>query len=101
MYYLGRIQAVQLKYSDAFQNLSQALRKAPQTAAVGFRQTCSKCLIIVQLLLGEIPERSLFGQQDLKASLAPYFRLTQAVRAGDAVKFQEVMTSHAEKFKRD
>lgn len=101
LYYIGRIQAVQLHYSEAFQNLSQALRKAPQNAAVGFRQTCSKFLVIVQLLLGEIPERALFGQKDLKASLAPYFSLTQAVRAGDAVKFQEVMTSHDEKFKSD
>lgn len=37
----------------------------------------TKFLIIVQLLLGEIPERSIFGVSSLKQSLHPYFKLTQ------------------------
>lgn len=39
LYYTGRINAIQLHYSEAFQELTQAARKAPQKAAVGFRQT--------------------------------------------------------------
>ena len=39
LYYLGRIQAAQLDYSEAHKHLLQALRKAPQTSAVGFKQT--------------------------------------------------------------
>ena len=37
----GRIKAVQLEYSDARQTLVTALRKAPQSTAVGFKQTVS------------------------------------------------------------
>ena len=36
LYYQGRIQAIQLEYTDAKECLLQALRKAPQ-AAKGFR----------------------------------------------------------------
>jgi hypothetical protein len=90
-YYIGRIQAVQLHYSDAFASLTQALRKAPQKAAVGFRQVCTKLLILVQLLMGDIPERSLFSPRDLRRSLAPYLALTQAVRVGDLATFGTVM----------
>jgi len=77
LYYLGRIRAVQLDYSNAQKHLMQALRKAPQHAAVGFKQTVQKLLVTVELLLGDIPERSIFHQAHLKKSLAPYFQLTQ------------------------
>lgn len=100
-YYIGKIQAVQLHYSDAFASLTQALRKAPQKAAVGFRQTATKLLILVQLLMGDIPERALFSPKDLKKSLAPYLALTQAVRVGDLNKFNDAMTRHKLVFERD
>ena len=35
----GRIKAVQLEYTEAHKNLLQAIRKAPQHTAVGFKQT--------------------------------------------------------------
>jgi len=93
-YYTGKIQAVQLHYSDAYASLQQALRKAPQKAAVGFRQTATKLLILVQLLMGDIPERALFSPKDLRRSLAPYLALTQAVRVGDLKMFGEVVTKY-------
>jgi len=37
----------------------------------------TKLMIVVELLLGEIPERAQFKQPDMKRSLAPYFILTQ------------------------
>lgn len=77
LFYLGRIKAVQLDYSAAQKHLLQALRKAPQHAAVGFKQTVQKLAITVELLLGDIPERSVFHQATLKKCLAPYFQLTQ------------------------
>ena len=40
-YITGRIKAIQLEYSEAHLNLIQALRKAPQYTAVGFKQTVS------------------------------------------------------------
>lgn len=86
-FYTGRINAIQLSYSQAFANLSQAIRRAPQTSALGFRTQATKLCIIVQLLMGEIPERNVFLQNDMVKPLEPYFNLTQAVRVGDLVAF--------------
>ena len=38
-YYLGRIKATKLEYSEAQQHLLQASRKVPSNGAVGFKQT--------------------------------------------------------------
>uniref|UniRef100_A0A7N5P567 26S proteasome non-ATPase regulatory subunit 3 n=1 Tax=Ailuropoda melanoleuca TaxID=9646 RepID=A0A7N5P567_AILME len=80
LYYTGRIKAIQLEYSEARRTMTNALRKAPQHTAVGFKQTVHKLLIVVELLLGEIPDRLQFRQPSLKRSLMPYFLLTQGVR---------------------
>lgn len=40
-----------------------------------------KLLIVVELLLGEIPDRLQFRQPSLKRSLMPYFLLTQGQRS--------------------
>jgi len=101
LYYIGRINAVQLQYSDAFNNLTQAVRKAPQHIALGFRQAASKLLVIVQLLMGEIPERNVFRQVGLQAALHPYFRLTQAVRIGNLTEFEKVVDQFADVWVRD
>ncbi|KAF7690848.1 hypothetical protein HF521_011145 [Silurus meridionalis] len=69
-----------LEYTEARKTLTNALRKAPQHTAVGFKQTVHKLLIVVELLLGEIPDRLQFRQPSLKRSLMPYFLLTQGVR---------------------
>lgn len=77
-YYLGRIKALQLDYTSAHTYLTQAIRKAPQNnVTAGFQQTANKFFIVVQLLMGEIPERSLFRQPILKKSLIPYLAITQ------------------------
>ncbi|XP_004521419.1 probable 26S proteasome non-ATPase regulatory subunit 3 [Ceratitis capitata] len=101
LYYLGRIKAAKLEYSDAHKHLVQALRKAPQNAAVGFRQTVQKLIIVVELLLGNIPERQVFRQAALRKSLAPYFQLTQAVRLGNLKRFGEVVQNYGPKFQLD
>lgn len=101
LYYLGRIKAIQLVYSDARKNLLQALRKAPQHTAVGFKQTVQKLAITVELLLGEIPDRALFRQPTLRKPLAPYFQLTQAVRTGNLARFSEVLENFGDKFQAD
>jgi 26S proteasome regulatory subunit N3 len=56
--------------------LTQAFRKAP-TQATGFRQTLNKLIVTVQLLLGTIPEKSLFVQPEFRTALKPYFELTK------------------------
>jgi hypothetical protein len=45
LYYLGRIKAARLEYSEAHKNLVKALGKAPQHAAAGFRQTVQKLAV--------------------------------------------------------
>ncbi|EEC08457.1 26S proteasome regulatory subunit S3, putative, partial [Ixodes scapularis] len=84
LYYLGRIRAIQLDYSEARRHLLQAVRKAPQHAALGFKQTVHKLAITVDLLLGDIPDRSIFRQPPLRRTLAPYFQLTQAYKSAKA-----------------
>ena len=101
LYYVGRIQATQLDYTDAYTKLNQvrkigrcttgpqytmpltdyfppiqASRKAPADTALGFRRVVTKLLVIVQLLLGDIPERATFDQPGLRTALAPYLNLT-------------------------
>lgn len=102
-YYTGRIKVVQLEYTDARQRLVQALRKAPtnEETAVGFKQTVSKLLTTVQLLLGEIPDRSVFFKHTLKNSLEPYYELTQAVRSGDLQKFTQSVQKFRSRFQSD
>lgn len=100
-FYLGRIKAVRLEYSTAHKNLVQALRKAPQTAAVGFRQTTQKLAVVVELLLGDIPDRQIFRQAMLRRALSPYFQLTQAVRMGELQKFNEVLNTYSNQFRTD
>jgi len=102
MYYMGRIQAIQLNYSDAHQFLSQALRKVPQNATTaGFIQEATKLSIIVQLLMGDIPLRSTFNTAALREALQPYLDLTQAVRQGDLLAFQQVASTFNQAFQKD
>lgn len=102
MYYLGRIKAIQLDYTVSHTHLLQAIRKAPQnTVTAGFQQAVYKLSIIVQLLMGEIPERSIFRQPVLKKPLVPYLHIVQAVRIGDLSKFQETLAKYGEVFRAD
>ncbi|RHZ24160.1 hypothetical protein DYB37_001059 [Aphanomyces astaci] len=101
LYYVGKIHAVQLDYTDSYTKLMQSIRKAPQNTAVGFRRTVHKLAIIVQLLMGEVPERSIFNQDEFQVALEPYLKLTNAVRLGNLEDFTTVLTHHAETFKTD
>ncbi|KAK2086701.1 26S proteasome non-ATPase regulatory subunit 3 [Saguinus oedipus] len=101
LYYTGRIKAIQLEYSEAQRTMTNALHKAPQHTAVGFKQTVHKLLIVVELLLGEIPDQLQFRQPSLKRSLMPYFLVTQAVRTGNLAKFNQVLDQFGEKFQAD
>ncbi|ONM04201.1 26S proteasome non-ATPase regulatory subunit 3 homolog A [Zea mays] len=100
LFYLGKIRTIQLEYTDAKESLLQAARKAPTTAR-GFRIQCNKWAIIVRLLLGEIPERTVFMQKGMKKALTPYFELTNAVRVGDLELFRTVADKFASTFSAD
>jgi 26S proteasome regulatory subunit N3 len=100
-FYLGRIKAIQLEYTEAHKNLLQAVRKAPQNEAVGFKQIVNKFSVVVELLLGEIPDKATFRNPQLKKALAPYFQLTQAVRTGNLAKFNQVLEQFGERFQKE
>jgi 26S proteasome regulatory subunit N3 len=77
-YYLGRIKAVQLNYTAAHQNLQQAIRRSPPPkTAPGFYQAVHKLFVVVELLMGDIPERSLFGHPVLEKALSAYFDIVK------------------------
>ena len=90
LYYLGRIQCVQLQYTESYSNLNQAYRKAPQNTGAGFRVAVTKLSIIVQLLMGDIPERSLFSEPSTAEAVAPYLELTQVRVAWRGVAWRGV-----------
>ena len=52
----------------------------------------------MRLLLGDIPERTLFRAKGFRKALAPYLDLTQAVRTGDLLQFGAVSDKHNDVF---
>lgn len=79
-YYLGRIRAVQLNYTAAHTNLLQAIRRAPPpTTAPGFYQAVHKLFVVVELLMGDIPDRSLFRHPVLQNALSGYFEIVKGM----------------------
>mmetsp|Transcript_23404 Transcript_23404/g.44031 ORF Transcript_23404/g.44031 Transcript_23404/m.44031 type:complete len:522 (-) Transcript_23404:80-1645(-) len=101
LYYMGKIQALQLEYTDSFSKLSQSLRKAPENTGLAFRVAVQKLLIIVQLLMGEIPSRDIFFTEGMRALLLPYMELTAAVRQGDLTTFNKIASKHQPTFVAD
>ncbi|KAF2495591.1 hypothetical protein BU16DRAFT_462064 [Lophium mytilinum] len=102
LFYLGRIRAIQLAYTEAHEHLISATRKSPTNAvATGFYQASTKLLIVVELLMGDIPDRAVFSQPNLERALEPYFRLVQAVRVGDLQGFLKVVQTYSSVFHRD
>ncbi|KAH9833330.1 diphenol oxidase-A2 [Rhodofomes roseus] len=101
-YYLGRIKAVQLNYTAAHTNLQQAIRRAPPAkTAPGFYQAVHKLSVVVDLLMGEIPERSLFRHPVLEKALSGYFEIVKAVRMGSLSQFRSTLSKYASLFEQD
>ena len=95
-YYVGRIRAIQLNYTEAHQRLQQAIRRAPEShVAPGFLQAVQKLAIVVELLMGEIPERATFREPVLRKALVPYLHIVQAVRVGDIGGFNRALAEHS------
>lgn len=55
----------------------------------------------MELLLGELPDRSIFRQPEVKDALHPYFQLTQAIHAGDLGQFNNVLKTYLRQFNHD
>ncbi|KAI6144402.1 PCI domain-containing protein [Pisolithus tinctorius] len=101
-YFLGRIKAVQLNYTTAHTNLQAAIRRAPPAkTAPGFYQAVHKLFVVVELLMGDIPDRSIFRHPVLEKALAAYFDIVKVVRTGSLSEFQATLTKHAAQFEAD
>ena len=61
--------------------LNHAIRKSPDSAT-GFKITCQKAAIVVELLLGEIPQREIFSDATIFTNVYPYYKLIQVVLEG-------------------
>ena len=90
-----------MSYTASYSSLSQCLRKAPTNTGIGFRIAAQRLLVVVQLLMGEIPERSVFVAPEMKKELEPYLAITQSVRQGDLGGFHKVVAEHAERLQTD
>lgn len=102
LYYLGRIRAIQLQYTDAHGHLIGATRKSPSShSARGFYQASHKLLVVVELLMGDIPDRAIFRQPALERAMHPYFLLVQAVSVGDLDGFLSIVNTHSTTFRKD
>lgn len=101
LYYVGRIKAVQLEYSEAQTCLMHALRKGPEIGAVGFRVQVQKLLVLVELLMGEIPNRQIFAQADFKKPLGPYYHIINCVKQGEMQKFSQLVSQYGKYFALD
>jgi 26S proteasome regulatory subunit N3 len=102
LYYLGHIRAIQLQYTEAHSHLIGATRKSPTSnVARGFYQASHKLLVVVELLMGDIPDRAVFRQPTLEKAMHPYFLLTQAVSVGDLDGFLNTVNTHSSTFRKD
>ncbi|KAJ5632949.1 26S proteasome regulatory subunit rpn3 [Penicillium lividum] len=102
LYYLGRIRAIQLQYTEAHSHLIGATRKSPTShSARGFYQASHKLLVVVELLMGDIPDRAVFRQPALDKAMHPYLLLTQAVSVGDLDGFVNIVNTHSSTFRKD
>lgn len=69
-----------MNYTAAHTNLQQAIRRAPNArTAPGFFQAVHKFSIVVDLLMGDIPERSLFRHPVLEKALEGYFEIVKGL----------------------
>jgi len=110
---------VQLNYTEAHTNLQQAIRRAPPAKlAPGFYQEVHKFFVVVELLMGDIPDRSLFRHVVLEKALKSYFEIVKgatqvylrfltisltnlAVRTGSLSQFSTTLAKHAAQFEDD
>ncbi|ODV91167.1 hypothetical protein CANCADRAFT_31900 [Tortispora caseinolytica NRRL Y-17796] len=102
LYYLSKIRAIQLDYSSAFEHVTGAIRKCPQSShALGFLQAAHKLSIVIELLLGDIPDVSVFRRVEFERVLKPYFEVAQCVRVGDLEMFSKTVQAHKPTLIRD
>lgn len=79
LYYTAKVKAVEIDYQQAYARVVQAIRKAPEKGALGFRVQAQKLAIVVEMLMGDIPSRQLFVEGEVSRFLLPYYELTRSL----------------------
>ena len=104
--YLGQVDFMQLNFGDSLYYLQQVLRRAPQTGAYCFKLSATRWLIVVQLLVSDIPDRSTFkprfdGGNDpaLNAQLEPFLLITECVKEGNLGEYMRCLAAHGEQLR--
>lgn len=93
-FYVGHLHAVTLEYSEAQYHLQLSLRRAPQSKyAAHFRALAQKHLIVVMMLQGKVPPRSMLIDESV------YLELARSIRRGDVEAFRAI--SNNQQFKDD
>ena len=104
LYYLGRVEALQLEYGRSLAYLQQAIRKTSSSggrSGLGFRVALHKLCSVVLLLTGEMPDRQWFADKDMSRALAPYLDLAKAVKSGSVATFEACRDRHTPVFAKD
>ena len=90
-----------MNYPESLQCLLLTLRKAPETQGKFFRLQAEQLKIIIELLMGDIPDRALFESHEFKIDLQPYFEVVVHVREGDLEGFKSIIAKYTDRFERD
>ncbi len=104
LFYIGKIEAIQMNYSDSYTHLSSSFRKAPEKTGQGFKNLVNKYLILVQLLMGEIPDMKGLMKSNRVVDyeeFKPYLLLLKIVRQGNLDEFKKGMTAYEYNFTKD
>lgn len=80
--------------------LNQAIRKSPDIAK-GFKIQCQKAAIVVELLLGEIPNREIFSDVVIFTNVYPYYKLIQVVLEGELSNFSRIVEHYKATYLKD
>lgn len=76
------------------------MRKSPDSAK-GFKIQCQKVAIVVELLLGDIPNREIFSDSLIFANAYPYYKLIQVVLEGSLTGYDAVVEKYKQIFQKD
>lgn len=84
-FFVGHLKAISLEYAEAQYHLQLSLRRLPQNKyAEPFRSLVSRHLMVVMMLQGQVPSRTML------LDLPIYLDLARSILNGDVLAFQEV-----------
>ncbi|KAH0792413.1 26S proteasome regulatory subunit S3 [Histomonas meleagridis] len=85
-YFVGHLKAVALEYAESQHHLQLSLRRLPQNRySDPFRSLVVRHLVVVMMLQGQVPTRSMLLDHPI------YLDLARSILKGDVISFQEVV----------